>query len=103
MKYNNTFFMQVSREIWDANLSDHAKLLFLWLNELEQRYTGTNRDYFYRTDEMLANDMKWNIKTVQKAKRELKESALIKTVKVRYLNKDGKRSTYWMTGYTILK
>ena len=103
MKYNNTFYMQVSREIWDKDLSDRAKLLFLWLNELEQRYTGEHRNYFYRTDAMLAEDMNWNIKTVQKAKSELKESGLIKTSRVRFVDKDKKHSTYWMTGYTILK
>lgn len=103
MKYNNTYFMQVSREIWNIDLSDHAKLLFVWLNELEQRYTGTKQNYFYRTDEMLAQDMKWNIKTVQKAKKELKASGLIRTSRVRFVDKEGKRSTFWMTGYTILK
>lgn len=103
MKYNNTYFMQVSRVIWDIELSDHGKLLFLWLNELEQRYTGTKQNYFYRTDETLAKDMKWNIKTLQKAKKELKESGLIKTSRVRFVDKEGKKSTYWMTGYTILK
>ena len=90
MKYNNTYFMQVSRAIWDIDLSDRAKLLFLWLNELEQRYTNSKQDYFYRTDEMLAEDMKWNIKTVRKVKAELKASGLIRTSRVRFVDKNNK-------------
>lgn len=103
MKYNNTFFMQVSREIWNRDLSDRAKLLFLWLNELEQRYTSTKQNYFYRTDEQLAEDMGWNIKTVRKVKAELKATDLIRTSRVRFIDKDKKRSTFWMTGYTIMR
>ena len=95
--------MQVSRAIWDIELSDRAKLLFLWLNELEQRYTGQHQDYFYRTDEMLAKDMGWNIKTIEKTKKELKASGLIRTSRVRFVDKNKKKSTFWMTGYTILK
>lgn len=95
--------MQVSREIWDYNLSDRAKLLFLWLNELEQRYTGPKQNYFYRTDEQLAEDMGWNIKTVRNAKAELRATDLIRITRVRFLDKDKKRSTYWITGYIITK
>lgn len=41
-KYNNEFFLQLSREIFTPkykNLSNGAKWLFVVLNELEQRYT----------------------------------------------------------------
>lgn len=104
MKHNNTFYMQVSREIWKEPISDKAKLLFFWLNELEQRYTGNEVDYFYRTDEELAKDLSWSLKTLKKAKGELKETQLIKLLKVHFIDKEtGKRSTKWVTGYRILK
>ena len=105
MKNNNTVYAQISRAIWNYDISDKAKLLFFWLNELEQRYTGPKQDYFYRSDEQLAEDLNWNIKTVKMAKAELKETDLIKICRVRWItNKEShKRSTYWVTGYIITK
>lgn len=104
MKHNNVYYMQVSRTIWGVPLSDKAKLLFFWLNELEQRYTGEKEDYFYRTDEELAKDMSWSLKTLKKAKAELKETDLIQFCKVHWVDKNtGKKSEKWVTGYRILK
>ena len=104
MKHNNVFYMQVSREIWKEPISDNAKMLVFWLNELEQRYTGKNVDYFYRTDEELAKDLSWSLKTLKKAKAELKQTELIQLCKVHFIDKEtGKRSKRWVTGYRILK
>lgn len=104
MKHNNIYYMQVSRAVWDYPISDKAKLLFFWLNELEQRYTGEKVDYFYRTDAALAEDMGWSLKTLKAAKAELKETNLIQLCKVHWVNKDtGKKSEKWVTGYRILK
>lgn len=105
MKNNNTFYAQISRAIWNYDISDKAKLLFFWLNELEQRYTGTHREYFYRTDEQLADDLHWNIKTLKAAKAELKKTDLVKLSRVRWYT-DGsheKLSKKYVTGYRILK
>lgn len=96
--------MQVSREVWGCHISDKAKLLFFWLNELEQRYTGEKVDYFYRTDVELANDMGWSLKTLKAVKAELKQTGLIQLCKVHWINRDtGKKSEKWVTGYRILK
>lgn len=104
VKYNNTFFMQVSREIWEHDISDNAKLLFFWLNELEQRYTGVKEDFFFRTDADLAADLGWSLKTLKKAKAELKTTDLIATPKVHFTDKEtGKKSRKWVTGYRIIK
>ena len=104
MKYGNTFYMQVSREIWACNISDNAKLLFFWLNELEQRYTSKTRDYFFRTDIDLASDLGWSVKTLKKAKSELRETDLIECTKVHFVDREtGKKSKKWVTGYRVLK
>ena len=78
MKTGNVHFMQVSRDIWDYELSDKAKMLFFWLNELEQRFTGKEREWFFRSDEQLASDLNWSLKTLKSAKAELKKTDLIK-------------------------
>ena len=59
MKHGNTFYLELTREIFTeeyADLSVGAKWLFVVLNELEQRYTGKDEDFFYRTDAELSED-----------------------------------------------
>ena len=103
MKHGNSYFMQVSRKVWGYPLSDKAKLLFFWLNELEQRYTGEDVDYFYRTDADLATDMGWSLKTLKAAKAELRETELIQLLKINWVDpKTGKKSEKRVTGYRIL-
>jgi len=77
MKTGNIYFMQVPRDVWNYELSNKALVLYFWLNELEQRYTNKKTTYFFRSDEDLANDLHWNIKTVKEAKSELKKTDLI--------------------------
>lgn len=104
MKHNNTYFMQVSREIWNCNISDKAKLLFFWLNELEQRYTGNETAWFFRADNDLAKDLGWSLKTLKAAKAELKETGLIRCGKTHFIDKEtGIRSRKHVTSYEILK
>lgn len=57
MKHGNSNYLQLSRSIFTEKyktLSINAKWLFVVLNELEQRYTGDEKDYFFRTNEELA-------------------------------------------------
>ena len=104
MKHNNTYFMQVSREIWSCNISDKAKLLFFWLNELEQRSTGNEIKWFFRTDNDLAEDLGWSLKTLKAAKAELKETGLVRCGKAHFIDKEtGIRSRKHVTSYEILK
>ena len=107
MKYGKAHFMQVSRDIWECELSDKAKLLYFWLCELEQRYTGKDRSYFFHTDAELCKELGWSLKTLRKAKKELKEKAT-EFVKFSYVNwwldeAHTKLSSNHVTGYTILK
>ena len=71
--------MQVSRLLFKEpyeNLSQNAKWLYIVLKELEQRYTNGKTDWFYRSNEDLANDMKVSEKTLKKAKAELLKTDL---------------------------
>lgn len=105
MKTGNVHFMQVTRSIWDYDLSDNAKMLFFWLNELEQRYTNSKTNYFFRSDEDLSKDLGWCLKTLKNAKAELKKTDLIKCGKVHWWQdqEHTKLSKKYTTTYTILK
>ena len=109
MKYDNKYFMQVSRAICDDEhkdkLSMGAKWLFVVLNELEQRFCSHNTDWFYRSDEDLAIDAGVSIGTLKKYKSELKNNAndLVKMGKMHWVNQNGKKSENHVTTYKILK
>ena len=50
MKHGNSNYLQLSRSIFTEKyktLSINAKWLFVVLNELEQRYTGDEKDFFF--------------------------------------------------------
>lgn len=103
MKHGNKHFMQVSRSIWDRGLSDNAILLFLWLNELEQRFTGGKVKFFFRSNEELATDMRWSLKTLKAAKAEiLKQGDLLKSWQTHFVV-EGKKSKKHVTAFQILK
>ena len=109
MKYNNQFYIQLSREIFTpeyANLSQNAKWLFVVLNELEHRFTGKNEDFFIRSNEQLAKDTGMSLSTLKIAKKELKENGteLVQMWQAHYRNvKTNKLSTERYTAYRILK
>lgn len=108
MKHKNSFYLQLSREIWTEkykSLSIGAKWVFVTLNELEQRFCGDGEsDFFYRTDEELAKDTGYSIATLRKYKAELKKTDLIKVSYGRYKDKStGKKSEERYTAYKILK
>lgn len=109
-KYNNRFFMQLSRYIFTdeyKDLSQGAKWLYVVLNELEQRYTsGTvdGEDFFYRSDADLAADAGFSESTLKRYKAELKQTDLVQVWRTRWVDKTtGKKSEKWVTAYRILK
>lgn len=104
MKYGNTFYMQVSREIFTekyADLSANAKWLFVVLNELEQRYTGKNEDFFFRSNNDLARDSGLKLTALKAAKAELVKTDLIQSWQTHFRSKDGKLSEKHFTAYRI--
>lgn len=108
MKYGNTHYMQLSREIFSekyADMSIRAKWLFVTLNELEQRYCNKNSNFFLRTDKQLCKDTGYSINTLKRAKAELKkypELVIISRGHWHYSN-TGKSSIQQPTRYQIVK
>lgn len=83
-------------------LSASAKLLLLYLFELEHRFTGDKVGYFFRSNEDLASDTGLSARTIQKAKEELKEH-VSDLVKIGYMHWvfEGKKSKKKITSFTI--
>lgn len=109
-KYNNKHFIQLSRDIFDDKyngLSIGAKWLYVVLNENEHKFTSGKEgeiDWFYRSDQELANDAGMSITTLKNHKKELKETDLIKVMYMKFRDPEtGKRSEKRITAYKILK
>ena len=107
MKHGNTFYLELSREIFTpkyTKLSSTSKWLFIVLNELEQRFTGKTVDYFYRSNEDLSIDTGIKLTTLKISKKELLETDLIESWQMHWLNSEtGKKSEKKVTAYRILK
>ena len=106
MKYGNSFFIQLPRELFTdkyKELSLGAKWLFVWLNELEHRYTKHEIDCFYRTDEDLANDLNVSVPSLRKYKKELRNTDLISVSYMHWVDSNGKKSEKKVTAYRINK
>lgn len=105
MKYGNTFYMEFPRLILTPEyewISNNGRLLYLVLKELEQKFTGENKNWFFRSNEDLAKDCRFSLPTLKKAKAELVKSGLIKTWQSHYVDEDGNKSSKHVTCYSIL-
>lgn len=106
MKHGNTFYLELTRELFTeeySTLSIGAKWLFVVLNELEQRYTGKECDFFYRTDAELSEDANISLATLKRYKAELRDSGLVKMWNGHFKYPDGKKSEKKFSCYRILK
>ena len=106
MKHGNSFYLQLTRELFAdeyKDLSNGAKWLFVVLNELEQRYTGKGCDFFYRTNEELAKDAGVSLATLKRHKAELRNSGLVEMWGGHFVGEDKKKSEIKVTFYRILK
>lgn len=81
MKYGNSNFLQVPREINDplvrSKVSDAAISLYLMLKEYEHRYTNEDIDTFTKRIEDIAKDICWSVSKTKRALKELKDCRLI--------------------------
>ncbi len=105
-KYQDGHYLELPRSIYTdyrfLQLSDSAKWLFLVLKELEHRFTGPDRDYFYRTNAELAQDCGWSIKKLERVKPQLANSGLIETWQTHWIIPEtGKKSEKHVTAYRI--
>ena len=105
MKYGNDYYLQLSRHLFADKYKDmsiNAKWLYVVLNELEQRFTGKDKDWFFRTDEELAKDAGMSEKTLKRAKSEFRESGLVEITLAHFVDKQtGEKSKKKVTAYKI--
>lgn len=106
MKYNNKYYLQLTRKLFDEpykNLSINAKWLFVVLKELEQKYTGDKtEDYFYQSNNDLAEMCGFSLSTLKRAKAELLKTDLVQSWQEHFKDqKTGKRSEKHITYYRI--
>ena len=100
-------FIKVPREIFredNRQLSIYAKLLYVFLHELDARYTGAKKvDYFFRSNEELASDLNISVSSIKRAKQELKDANLINTGYIHWWQdeKQTKMSKKKVTSYTV--
>lgn len=97
-KYGNKRFCQVPLTIfespYDKELSTGAKMLFVWLKVLENKYCSGSDTSFYQTDEQLCALLKWGKKTLRKYKNELKKYPKLLKIEARRVDK-GKQITFY--------
>jgi len=116
MKHKGRNFFQLSNEPFRNkhgpgeinSLTLPARWLWICLNQLEHRYTGKGQkkktDWFFRSDQELAADAGLAVRTIKKAKKELKEKAWIKTRPMHWKDPEtGKLSAQHVTAFEVLK
>lgn len=104
MKYNNTNFLQLSREIFTEqyrDLTTASKWLFCVLNEMEHRYAKED-GRFFRSNQDLARDSGLSLRTLIRAKNELIDVGLLKQEYRHLINPEtGKRSSKHLCFYRL--
>lgn len=108
MKYNyNGYYMQISRKLCHdpyTQLSDRAFRVYITLKELEQRYTAPPTDYFYCSNQDLAEHCGMSIATLNRAKKELLDfkPALLESWQIHFRYKDtGQISEQHVSAYRL--
>lgn len=105
-KRKDGFYIQLSRNIFKdeyKSLSINAKWLYTFLNELEHRYTNSNDGWFFRSNELLAEDTGMSLPTLKRAKKELLETGLVEHFLAHFEDPETKKkSKKKISAYRIL-
>ena len=107
MKHGNVYYLELSRTLFNQHtfkeLPMYSRWIFVVMNELEQRYTGKNENYFFRSDEDLANDCGLSLATIKRYKKHLIKLKYIQHWNTHFYNKEtGKQSEKKVSAYRIL-
>jgi hypothetical protein len=108
MKRKGGNYLHLSREIFNTpkwqQVSINAKWLYVVLNELEHKFTGPKEDFFFRSNEDLAKDAGMSLPTLKRAKKELKESGLVRMWNMHFVDKEtGELSKKHITAFRLLE
>jgi len=108
MKRKQGNYLQLSRLLFKDDsgfnsLSYQAKWLYVVLNELEHRFSGTNtEDFFWRSNEELAKDAGMKLSTLKAAKKELQDKNVVQSWQMHWRDPTtGKLSEKHVTAYRI--
>lgn len=118
-KYKHCSFFQVSRLPFQ-NKSNPAEInelsypgfkLYIWLHELEHRFTtgthkkkGVTQDFFFRSNEDLSKDTGMPERTIVEAKNELRSTGFVHIYQMHFIDPaTSKKSHKHVTGFKILK
>lgn len=101
-------FIELSRKLFNdekfKELSQNAKWVYVVLNELEHKYTGKKENFFFRSDNDLANDCDMALRTLKTAKSELKNKNIVQMWLTHFRDvKTGKLSEKHVTAYRVLE
>jgi hypothetical protein len=112
MKHHNKHYLELSRKLFNYTYEElpmYSRWIFTVLNELEQKFTGTNKghhkdqDFFYRSNEELAIDCGLSIDTIKRYKKPLITLGLVKHWNMHWTDiKTGKLSEKKVSAYRIL-
>ena len=108
MKHGNNYYIQLGRDVFNEydyqELPMYSRWIFTVLNELEHKYTGKNEDFFFRSNELLAEDCGLSIKTIKRYKKYLIDLGFIESWHMHFRNTEsGKLSEKKVCAYRILK
>ena len=105
-KYQSGNYIQFSRHGFTTevykNLSSGAFKMFVFLKELEHRFTGRNSEFFYYSDSDLAIMSGLSVRSVKAYRKELIESGLILYSQAHFIDNKGKKSKERISCYKIL-
>ena len=108
MKHGNIYYLELSRTLFNSHtfeeLPMYSRWIFVVMNELEQRYTGKNETYFFRSDEDLAKDCGLSVATIKRYKKPLIQLKYIQHWNMHFKNTEtGKLSEKKVCAYRILR
>lgn len=109
MKRKRGNYLQLSRLLFQednekfSKLSYQAKWLYVVLNELEHRFTGSQTEnFFWRSNNDLVNDTGLKPTALKTAKKELKDNDIVEMWQMHWQDPDtGKKSEKHVTAYRI--
>lgn len=84
------------------NLSSGAFKMFVFLKELEHRFTGHDSEFFYYSDSDLATMSGLPIRSIKRYRKELIENGLILYSQAHFIDNKGKKSKERISCYKVL-
>jgi hypothetical protein len=106
-KYKDGNYIQLPRKVFNdysyEELPIYSRWIYTVMCELEHKYTGKKEDFFFRSDEDLANDCGLSLATIKRYKKPLIELELIQHWNMHFRDTEtGKLSEKKVSAYRIL-